>query len=194
MMQHQRRTSISLSLPFAPNVSVIMWIHLWILFEVDFLTAFLRLYILTSNKIDLARSLLEDSKQFCHFQLQAIFKHFFNHLVHYFFLVYNANFNSKSSKWNYLYHSINQGIDIGQVEGAFVQGMGYFLSEKVSYDSETGVQLTTNTWVGTRSLWSDRFWFIFSFQYCSIFASLLFSALEIAFLCMKLLKNVFIGI
>lgn len=42
--------------------------------------------------------------------------------------------------------SINQGIDIGQVEGAFVQGMGYFLSEKVSYDSETGVQLTTNTW------------------------------------------------
>ena len=43
--------------------------------------------------------------------------------------------------------SINQGIDIGQVEGAFVQGMGYYLSEKIGYDPVTGVQLTTNTWV-----------------------------------------------
>ena len=43
--------------------------------------------------------------------------------------------------------SVNPCLDIGQVEGAFVQGMGYFLSEKVAYDSESGEQLTTNTWV-----------------------------------------------
>ena len=50
---------------------------------------------------------------------------------------------------NLRFNSINQGIDIGQVEGAFVQGMGYFLTEKVVYDPESGVQLTTNTWVSS---------------------------------------------
>ena len=49
---------------------------------------------------------------------------------------------------NFFSCSVNPCLDIGQVEGAFVQGMGYFLSEKVAYDNKTGEKLTTNTWVG----------------------------------------------
>jgi len=31
--------------------------------------------------------------------------------------------------------SLSPLIDIGQIEGAFVQGLGYYLSEEVSYSS-----------------------------------------------------------
>ena len=44
-------------------------------------------------------------------------------------------------------YSINPEIDIGQVEGAFVMGLGYFLTERVVFDTDTGVLLTHNTWV-----------------------------------------------
>jgi len=42
--------------------------------------------------------------------------------------------------------SINPRLDVGQIEGAFVQGMGYWLSEKVAYDEDSGRQLTAGTW------------------------------------------------
>ncbi|XP_061376829.1 uncharacterized protein LOC116770815 [Danaus plexippus] len=42
--------------------------------------------------------------------------------------------------------SLNPEIDIGQIEGAFVMGLGYWTSEKLVYDRETGRLLTDRTW------------------------------------------------
>jgi xanthine dehydrogenase/oxidase len=42
--------------------------------------------------------------------------------------------------------SMNPGIDIGQIEGAFVMGLGYFLTEKLVHNEETGELLTNRTW------------------------------------------------
>jgi xanthine dehydrogenase/oxidase len=45
--------------------------------------------------------------------------------------------------------SMNPAIDIGQVEGAYVQGLGYLLSEKLVFEpdgDERGRLNTTNTW------------------------------------------------
>lgn len=44
-------------------------------------------------------------------------------------------------------YSMNPEIDVGQVEGAFVMGLGYFLTEKLEFDLETGEPKTINTWV-----------------------------------------------
>ena len=37
-------------------------------------------------------------------------------------------------------------MDIGQVEGAFMMGVGFWLSEKMNYDKTTGLLLTDGTW------------------------------------------------
>lgn len=44
-------------------------------------------------------------------------------------------------------YSYNPDIDIGQIEGALVMGLGHFLMEEYKYDPETGRCLTNNTWV-----------------------------------------------
>ena len=50
------------------------------------------------------------------------------------------------------YFSINPEIDIGQVEGAYVMGLGYWLTEKFVYDEDSGEVLTHNTWVWYKHL------------------------------------------
>ncbi|XP_075976855.1 uncharacterized protein LOC142977053 [Anticarsia gemmatalis] len=42
--------------------------------------------------------------------------------------------------------SVNPELDIGQVEGAFIMGMGYWTCEKLVYDQNTGELLTDRTW------------------------------------------------
>uniref|UniRef100_A0A0B7B2H5 FAD-binding PCMH-type domain-containing protein n=1 Tax=Arion vulgaris TaxID=1028688 RepID=A0A0B7B2H5_9EUPU len=42
--------------------------------------------------------------------------------------------------------SLNPTIDIGQIEGAFVMGLGCYLSEDIIFDSQTGRILNDGTW------------------------------------------------
>ncbi|ALC47093.1 CG18516 [Drosophila busckii] len=42
--------------------------------------------------------------------------------------------------------SLSPNIDIGQIEGAFVMCLGYWLSEQLVYDRQTGRLLTNRTW------------------------------------------------
>jgi len=42
--------------------------------------------------------------------------------------------------------SMNPTVDIGQIEGGFVYGLGYYLSEQLFYDSSTGTCTTDGTW------------------------------------------------
>ncbi|XP_063618136.1 xanthine dehydrogenase/oxidase-like [Cydia splendana] len=41
---------------------------------------------------------------------------------------------------------VNPEIDIGQIEGAFIMGMGYWTTELIIYDEHTGELLTDRTW------------------------------------------------
>ena len=44
-----------------------------------------------------------------------------------------------------LHSSLNPAVDIDQVEGAFMMGVGYWLSEKMNYDATTGELLSAGT-------------------------------------------------
>lgn len=43
--------------------------------------------------------------------------------------------------------SLSPLIDIGQIEGAFIMGLGWWLTEELVYDTSNGALLTDNTWV-----------------------------------------------
>lgn len=43
--------------------------------------------------------------------------------------------------------SLSPLVDIGQVEGAFIMGLGWWLTEELVYDTSNGALLTDNTWV-----------------------------------------------
>lgn len=42
---------------------------------------------------------------------------------------------------------MNPEIDIGQIEGAFVMGLGFHLTEKIRYNPDNGQLITDGTWV-----------------------------------------------
>lgn len=42
--------------------------------------------------------------------------------------------------------SLSPGVDVGQIEGAFVMGLGYWLTESLVYDRQSGELLTNRTW------------------------------------------------
>jgi len=43
--------------------------------------------------------------------------------------------------------SLSPLIDIGQIEGAFVMGLGYWLSEELTYDDDTARLQQNRLWV-----------------------------------------------
>lgn len=42
--------------------------------------------------------------------------------------------------------SMNPNVDIGQIEGAFMMGIGYWLTESLIYNRQNGELLTNRTW------------------------------------------------
>jgi xanthine dehydrogenase/oxidase len=53
-----------------------------------------------------------------------------------------------------VFGSINPTIDVGQIEGAFVMGLGAFLSEDLHYNKRTGELINDGTWVSYGSLFT----------------------------------------
>lgn len=42
--------------------------------------------------------------------------------------------------------SISPGIDVGQIEGSIIMGLGFWLNEELIYDDETGRLTNNRTW------------------------------------------------
>lgn len=45
--------------------------------------------------------------------------------------------------------SLSPLVDIGQAEGAFIMGLGWWTTEELIYDKDSGQLLTDNTWVSS---------------------------------------------
>lgn len=50
------------------------------------------------------------------------------------------------------FNSLNPEIDIGQVEGGYMMGLGCHLLEDSKFDPRTGVLLTDGTWVRVKQI------------------------------------------
>lgn len=59
--------------------------------------------------------------------------------------------------------SLNPEIDVGQVEGAFVMGIGYWTSEDLVYCPETAILTNQRTWVGLEDYLLDERKFFVTF-------------------------------
>ena len=53
--------------------------------------------------------------------------------------------------------SLSPALDLGQIEGGFVMGMGYSMAEEINYDPTTGKILTNDTWVSFYGLYVASF-------------------------------------
>ncbi|XP_067654508.1 uncharacterized protein [Haliotis asinina] len=64
-------------------------------------------------------------------------------------ILYDWRERGKTNRVDILYdcgESMNPEIDIGQAEGGFVMGLGYWLTEQMIFDPTTGTALTDGTW------------------------------------------------
>lgn len=43
--------------------------------------------------------------------------------------------------------SLSPSVDVGQIEGAYIMGLGLYTSEELVYDDDTGRILSDRTWV-----------------------------------------------
>jgi len=62
--------------------------------------------------------------------------------------------------------SLSPMVDLGQIEGSFVMGMGYWLTEELVHDPDTGRLLTTRTWV--KYLNYIHWWLNYKFTFLTI--------------------------
>ena len=53
-----------------------------------------------------------------------------------------------------LSNSYSPAVDIGQIEGSVVMGIGWQTSEEIKYDKDSGRCYTNNTWVSVY-VWCD---------------------------------------
>ena len=64
----------------------------------------------------------------------------FNKLINYIVSVLRFTFTHFNSL------SLNPAVYIGQLEGGFIFGMGYYTSEEIKYDLAAGRLLASDTW------------------------------------------------
>ena len=66
-------------------------------------------------------------------------------LIH--FLYRAVLFSSKKKYLHLKIYATFLKVDVGQLEGAFIMGLGLWTSEQLKYHPTTGELLTKNTWV-----------------------------------------------